>query len=178
MKKKNQKSMDLKEVGHHPLSSLFSPSPPSPPTPPSLVPLPSLSLLLVRLSPFPCHVPRLPLLFTLPLPSIILFILTPSLFSSFSLPPSSLHSPSLPPSSLHFLNHQSLHPVVPLRNIQRHTDPNASPQQVKLSYKIDVHDYDVRKRAAKRFLIKGDKVKASIRFKGRYSHCYAWCGVI
>jgi len=40
-------------------------------------------------------------------------------------------------------------------------------KEVKLSYKIDVHDYDVRKRAAKRFLIKGDKVKASIRFKGR-----------
>jgi len=40
-------------------------------------------------------------------------------------------------------------------------------KEVKLSYKIDVHDYDVRKRAAMRFLLKGDKVKASIRFRGR-----------
>eukprot|EP00283_Hemiselmis_rufescens_P010717 CAMPEP_0173436548 /NCGR_PEP_ID=MMETSP1357-20121228/16392_1 /TAXON_ID=77926 /ORGANISM="Hemiselmis rufescens, Strain PCC563" /LENGTH=417 /DNA_ID=CAMNT_0014401639 /DNA_START=36 /DNA_END=1289 /DNA_ORIENTATION=+ len=40
-------------------------------------------------------------------------------------------------------------------------------KEVKLSYKIDVHDYDVRKRAAVKFLTKGDKVKASIRFKGR-----------
>ena len=36
--------------------------------------------------------------------------------------------------------------------------------QVKLSYKIDVHDYEVRKRAAMRFLLKGDKVKATIRY--------------
>lgn len=40
-------------------------------------------------------------------------------------------------------------------------------KEVKLSYKIDVHDYEVRKRAAIKFLTKGDKVKASIRFKGR-----------
>ena len=40
-------------------------------------------------------------------------------------------------------------------------------KEVKLSYKIDVHDFDVRKRAAIKFLTKGDKVKASIRFKGR-----------
>jgi len=40
-------------------------------------------------------------------------------------------------------------------------------KEVKLSYKIDVHDYEVRKRAAVKFLTKGDKVKASIRFKGR-----------
>jgi len=44
---------------------------------------------------------------------------------------------------------------------------NAEIKEVKLSYKIDVHDYDVRKRAATKFLLKGDKVKASIRFKGR-----------
>mmetsp|Transcript_86124 Transcript_86124/g.126003 ORF Transcript_86124/g.126003 Transcript_86124/m.126003 type:complete len:423 (-) Transcript_86124:317-1585(-) len=40
-------------------------------------------------------------------------------------------------------------------------------KEVKLSYKIDTHDYEVRKRAAVKFLTKGDKVKASIRFKGR-----------
>ena len=40
-------------------------------------------------------------------------------------------------------------------------------KEVKLSFKIDVHDYEVRKRAAVKFLLKGDKVKASIRFKGR-----------
>ena len=40
-------------------------------------------------------------------------------------------------------------------------------KEVKLSYKIDVHDYEVRKRAAVKFLTKGDKVKATIRFKGR-----------
>ena len=40
-------------------------------------------------------------------------------------------------------------------------------KEVKLSYKIDTHDYEVRKRATLKFLTKGDKVKASIRFKGR-----------
>mmetsp|Transcript_55465 Transcript_55465/g.131713 ORF Transcript_55465/g.131713 Transcript_55465/m.131713 type:complete len:301 (-) Transcript_55465:60-962(-) len=44
---------------------------------------------------------------------------------------------------------------------------NAELKEVKLSYKIDTHDYEVRKRAAIKFLTKGDKVKASIRFKGR-----------
>ena len=40
-------------------------------------------------------------------------------------------------------------------------------KEVKLSYKIDTHDYEVRVKAATKFLTKGDKVKASIRFKGR-----------
>ncbi|MEA5038762.1 MAG: translation initiation factor IF-3 [Clostridiaceae bacterium] len=40
-------------------------------------------------------------------------------------------------------------------------------KEVRLSAKIDVHDYDVRLKAAKKFLTDGDKVKAAIRFRGR-----------
>lgn len=32
---------------------------------------------------------------------------------------------------------------------------------------IDVHDYDVKMRAANRFLENGDKLKVTIRFRGR-----------
>jgi len=40
-------------------------------------------------------------------------------------------------------------------------------KELKLSYKIGQHDFDVRYRAAERFLNGGDKVKFSILFKGR-----------
>ncbi|MBQ9534532.1 MAG: translation initiation factor IF-3 [Clostridia bacterium] len=40
-------------------------------------------------------------------------------------------------------------------------------KEVRLSAKIDVHDFDVRVRSAQKFLTSGDKVKASIRFRGR-----------
>lgn len=40
-------------------------------------------------------------------------------------------------------------------------------KEVRLSAKIDVHDFDVRVKAAEKFLKAGDKVKASIRFRGR-----------
>lgn len=40
-------------------------------------------------------------------------------------------------------------------------------KEVRLSAKIDVHDFDVRLKAAKKFLTDGDKVKAAIRFRGR-----------
>ena len=50
-------------------------------------------------------------------------------------------------------------------------------KEVKLSYKIDVHDYEVRKRAAVKFLTKGDKVKATIRFKGRYKFLLSYLAI-
>ena len=40
-------------------------------------------------------------------------------------------------------------------------------KELKLSYKIGDHDYNVRKRAAEKFLAQGNKVKFSILFKGR-----------
>lgn len=40
-------------------------------------------------------------------------------------------------------------------------------KEVKMRYKIDDHDYQVRVRSAERFLKSGDKVKATITFKGR-----------
>ena len=36
-----------------------------------------------------------------------------------------------------------------------------------MSPKIDEHDFDVKVRAAERFLKAGDKVKVSVRFRGR-----------
>ncbi|GBG70671.1 hypothetical protein CBR_g7972 [Chara braunii] len=40
-------------------------------------------------------------------------------------------------------------------------------KELKMRYNIDVHDYEVRLRAAQRFLRAGDKVKVSAQFKGR-----------
>ncbi len=44
---------------------------------------------------------------------------------------------------------------------------NAEIKEVKMRYKIDEHDYDVRINQARRFLKGGDKVKATINFRGR-----------
>ncbi|MEB3884440.1 translation initiation factor IF-3 [Lyngbya sp. CCY1209] len=43
----------------------------------------------------------------------------------------------------------------------------ADVKEVKMRYKIDEHDYNVRVNQAKRFLKSGDKVKATIMFRGR-----------
>ncbi len=43
----------------------------------------------------------------------------------------------------------------------------ADVKEVKMRYKIDEHDYNVRVNNAKRFLKSGDKVKATITFRGR-----------
>ena len=40
-------------------------------------------------------------------------------------------------------------------------------KEIKLRPNIDTHDYDVKMRAAKRFLEEGDKVKVTMRFRGR-----------
>ena len=40
-------------------------------------------------------------------------------------------------------------------------------KEVKMRYKIDVHDYEVRLKAAKKFLAAGNKVKVVLRMKGR-----------
>ena len=44
---------------------------------------------------------------------------------------------------------------------------SADLKEVKMRYKIDEHDYQVRVNQAKRFLKSGDKVKATINFRGR-----------
>ncbi len=43
----------------------------------------------------------------------------------------------------------------------------ADVKEVKMRYKIDEHDYQVRVNSAQRFLKAGDKVKATITFRGR-----------
>jgi translation initiation factor IF-3 len=40
-------------------------------------------------------------------------------------------------------------------------------KEVKMSYKIDVHDYEVRQKNAKRFLQQGNRVKCTVMFRGR-----------
>ncbi len=40
-------------------------------------------------------------------------------------------------------------------------------KEVKMSYKIDVHDYDVRKKSAFKFLNQGNRVKCTVMFRGR-----------
>ncbi|NEN96339.1 MAG: translation initiation factor IF-3, partial [Moorea sp. SIO3I7] len=43
----------------------------------------------------------------------------------------------------------------------------ADVKEVKMRYKIEDHDYNVRVNQAERFLKSGDKVKATITFRGR-----------
>lgn len=40
-------------------------------------------------------------------------------------------------------------------------------KEIKLRPRIDIHDFEIKKRQAIEFLNKGDKVKVSLRFKGR-----------
>ena len=40
-------------------------------------------------------------------------------------------------------------------------------KEIKMRPSIDVHDYDVKLRSARRFIEEGDKVKFTIRFRGR-----------
>lgn len=40
-------------------------------------------------------------------------------------------------------------------------------KEVKMSYKIDVHDYEVRKKNASKFLLQGNRVKCTVMFRGR-----------
>jgi len=40
-------------------------------------------------------------------------------------------------------------------------------KEVKMSYKIDVHDYEVRKKNALKFLNQGNRVKCTVTFRGR-----------
>jgi len=40
-------------------------------------------------------------------------------------------------------------------------------KEIQLSLNIDTHDFDTKRNAAVKFLSKGDKVKVSIRFRGR-----------
>merc|ERR1712228_569879 len=40
-------------------------------------------------------------------------------------------------------------------------------KEVKMSYKIDVHDYGVRKKNALKFLNQGNRVKCTVMFRGR-----------
>lgn len=43
----------------------------------------------------------------------------------------------------------------------------ADVKEVKMRYKIEAHDYNVRVKQAERFLRDGDKVKATVMFRGR-----------
>lgn len=49
----------------------------------------------------------------------------------------------------------------------RKKQQTADTKEVKMRYKIDEHDYQVRVNQAKKFLKSGDKVKATINFRGR-----------
>lgn len=40
-------------------------------------------------------------------------------------------------------------------------------KEVKMSYQIDVHDYDVRKKSALKFIKQGNRVKCTVQFRGR-----------
>jgi len=77
-------------------------------------------------------------------------------------------SPDANPPVCKIINYDKLrYETEKKEKLKKKNTKNAELKEVKLSYKIDVHDYEVRKRATQKFLLKGDKVKASIRFKGR-----------
>ena len=52
-------------------------------------------------------------------------------------------------------------------NIKRQREANLDMKEYRLSVSIDVHDFDTRVKNSSKYLEKGHKVKASIRFKGR-----------
>ncbi len=52
-------------------------------------------------------------------------------------------------------------------NTARKKQKTIDVKEIKMRPSIDVHDYDVKLRNARRFLNEGDKVKVTIRFRGR-----------
>lgn len=52
-------------------------------------------------------------------------------------------------------------------NDKKQRETSFEVKEFRLSVTIDTHDFDTRVRNARKYLEKGDKVKASIRFKGR-----------
>lgn len=52
-------------------------------------------------------------------------------------------------------------------NAKKQRESNLEMKEYRLSVAIDVHDFDTRVRNSQKYLEKGHKVKASIRFKGR-----------
>ena len=53
------------------------------------------------------------------------------------------------------------------RNEARKKQKTIEVKEIKMRPNIDVHDYDVKMRAIHRFLEEGDKVKVTLRFRGR-----------
>ena len=52
-------------------------------------------------------------------------------------------------------------------NMKKQRESNLEMKEYRLSVTIDVHDFDTRVKNSSKYLEKGHKVKASIRFKGR-----------
>ena len=52
-------------------------------------------------------------------------------------------------------------------NIKKQRSANLDLKEYRLSVSIDIHDFDTRVKNSKKYLEKGHKVKASIRFRGR-----------
>lgn len=52
-------------------------------------------------------------------------------------------------------------------NIKKQRESNLEMKEYRLSVTIDVHDFDTRVKNSSKYLEKGHRVKASIRFKGR-----------
>lgn len=52
-------------------------------------------------------------------------------------------------------------------NAKKQREANLEMKEYRLSVSIDVHDFDTRVKNSSKYLQKGHKVKASIRFKGR-----------
>lgn len=52
-------------------------------------------------------------------------------------------------------------------NMKKQREKNLDMKEYRLTASIDVHDFDTRVKNASKYLEKGHKIKASIRFKGR-----------
>jgi translation initiation factor IF-3 len=52
-------------------------------------------------------------------------------------------------------------------NAARKSQKTQEIKEIKMRPNIDDHDYDVKKRSMQRFLAEGDKVKVTLRFRGR-----------
>ena len=52
-------------------------------------------------------------------------------------------------------------------NLKKQREANLEMKEYRLSVTIDVHDFETRVKQASKYLDKGHKIKASIRFKGR-----------
>ena len=105
--------------------------------------------------------------------TVFIFILVSNISGLFGLrPPTADYGVTLPLglitfALIHYNKFKYQNKKKKKENLKRQREANLEMKEYRLSVSIDVHDFDTRVKNSSKYLEKGHRVKASIRFKGR-----------